>query len=504
MVSCAEGPVDTSLYVAVDLGAGSGRVFLVGFDSAQLRLEEIRRFTYPPRMIEGRLRWPFATMLGEIRAGLRAAGERARALGRPIASVGADSWAVDYGLVDGTGALVEDPVCYRDHRTDGMMAQVFTRVPRAEIVSRTGIQCLPFNTIYQLAAHVQSGINPRAQRLLLMPDLIAFTLTRRAVAEYTNATTTQLLDTTGQWDLALCERLGLPTRLLPEVVAAGTDLGTMTPDVARELQLPDVHVVAPATHDTGSAVAGTPLRKGWAYISSGTWSLVGIERETVLTSDAVTLANLTNEGGAYDTIRFLKNVMGLWILESCRKEWEAAGRILPWSELVASASALSETPAVIDPDDPRLFNPASMVETIARLLAETGQSCPDTPAAIARLVLDSLAFRYAEVLEQIAGLTGEPILGIHIIGGGSLNAHLNQATADASGLPVVAGPVESTVLGNGIVQAICRGRFSSLGAAREHVAARVPQTEYVPSPTAAFRAAARRYAEIVANRTVSS
>ena len=196
-----------------------------------------------------------------MKAGLRAAGVRARALGRPIASVGVDSWAVDYGLVDGAGVLLEDPVCYRDDRTAGVMEQVFARVPREEVVARTGIQCLPFNTLYQLAAHAQAGVHPRAQRMLLIPDLLHYFLTRQAAAEYSNATTTQMVNTrTGEWDLAMCQRLGLPTRLLPEVVAAGTDLGPMMPAIARELDLPNVHVVAPATHDTGSAVVGTPLR----------------------------------------------------------------------------------------------------------------------------------------------------------------------------------------------------------------------------------------------------
>jgi rhamnulokinase len=497
--------VETPLYVAVDLGAGSGRVFLVGLDARGLLFEEIRRFHYPPQEVAGHLRWPFGSMLDEIRAGLRDAGTRARALARPIASVGVDSWAVDYGLVDGTGLLVEDPICYRDRRTEGMMAEVFAKVPRTDLVSRTGIQCLAFNTVYQLAAHVKAGLDPRAQKLLLIPDLVAYNLTRHAAAEYTNATTTQLLNTrTGEWDLALCERLGLPTRLLPEVIAAGTDLGPMTPPVTRDLQLPNVHVVAPATHDTGSAVVGTPLRKGWAYISSGTWSLVGIERETVLMNESVTRANFTNEGGAYDTIRFLKNVMGMWILESCRREWQARGRALPWGELVEAAGAVRSTPAVIDPDDPRLFNPGSMLDTLQALLAETGQSCPDTPEAIARVVLDSMAFRYAEVLEEIARLTGEPILGVHIVGGGSLNRHLNQATANASGLRVVAGPVESTVIGNVVLQAICRGRFPSLDVARQYIASNLPHTEYAPSPTAAFVAASRRYAEIVAHRQTSS
>jgi rhamnulokinase len=495
--------VDRALYIAVDLGAGSGRVFLAGLADRELLLEEMRRFRYPPRMIDGHLRWDFRRMLEEITSGLHAAGARARALGRPVASVGVDSWAVDYGLLDGAGELVEDPVCYRDARTAAAMDLVFGTVPRHEVVSRTGIQCLPFNTLYQLAAHQKAGLTPRAQRLLLIPDLVHFFLTHRAVAEYTNSTTTQMVNTqTGEWDLAMCERLGLPTRLLPEIVAAGTELGPIVPAVARDLGLPNVHVVAPATHDTGSAVVGTPLKKGWAYISSGTWSLVGVERETALLNADVARGNYTNEGGAYDTFRFLKNVMGLWILESCRQEWQAQGQEVPLAELLAAAHALPETPAVIDPDDERLFSPSSMLAALRTQLAETGQACPETPAALTRMVLDSLAFRYAAVLAEISRLTREPILGVHVVGGGSLNAHLNQATADAARVPVVAGPVESTVIGNAVVQAIARGRFASLESARAHVAAHVPMTTFTPRPTAAFAAAARRYSDIVTRRAV--
>jgi rhamnulokinase len=495
--------VDTPLYVAVDLGAGSGRVFLVGLAEGEFLLQEVRRFRYPPREVAGHLRWDLRHMFEEVKAGLHEAGEWAQALGRPIASLGIDSWAVDYGLVDGAGHLVEDPVCYRDGRTAGVMEEVFARIPRQEVVSRTGIQCLPFNTLYQLAAHARAGIDPRAERLLLIPDLLHYFLTGQAVAEYTNATTTQMLNTqTGEWNLPMCQQLGLPTRLLAEIVPAGTDLGPVVASLAHDLHLVDVHVVAPATHDTGSAVAGTPLGRGWAYISSGTWSLVGIERTAVLLNADVARRNFTNEGGAHRTIRFLKNVMGLWIVESCRREWQKQGLDLPWGELVADASALAAPPAVIDPDDPALFNPPSMLGAIAAQLQRTGQSCPDAPPAVARMVLDSLAFRYAAVLREIADLTGEPVPGVHIVGGGSLNDHLNQATADAAGVPVMAGPVEATVIGNVIVQAIARGRFTSLDGAREHVAAHVPQKRFDPHPTAEFVAASRRYAE-VAGRSAS-
>ena len=255
-----------------------------------------------------------------------------------------DSWGVDYGLVNGSGDLVEPPVCYRDHRTDGVMEAVFARVPRADVVERTGIQCLPLNTLYQLYAHAREGIPTQASRLLLIPDLLHRFLTHHAVVEYTNASTTQLVNTrTGEWDLALAQRLDLPTRLFPEIVPAGTDLGPIVPPLARDLGLPTTQVVVPATHDTASAVVGTPLRQGWAYISSGTWSLVGVEREDVLVNHDVVRHNFTNEGGAFDTIRFLKNVMGLWILESCRKEWRAAGLDLPYDTLLAHVVRASRT-----------------------------------------------------------------------------------------------------------------------------------------------------------------
>ena len=302
-----------SLYIAVDLGAGSGRVFLAGVAAGELLLEEVRRFHYPASEFAGHLRWNLPEIFDQIKTGVRRAGARARELGRPIQSIGVDSWGVDYGLVDAESKLVELPVCYRDERTQGVMEQVFARVSREEIFARTGIQFLVFNTLFQLYAHAQAGIPDRAARLLLIPDLITFFLTgRRAVTEYTNATTTQLVNAqTGAWDWDMLERLGLPSNLLAEIVPAGTDLGPLNPALAGELRLDDVRVVAPATHDTASAVAGAPLADGWAYISSGTWSLVGVERDSVLISAEVARHNFTNEGGAAGTIRFHKNVMGL-------------------------------------------------------------------------------------------------------------------------------------------------------------------------------------------------
>ncbi len=477
------------MYIAIDLGAGSGRVFLAALDAGAMKLEEVRRFYYPAVEVTGHLRWNITNIFEEIKQGLRTAGEHARELGREIQSVGVDSWAVDYGLIDDNGELVEWPICYRDKRTQGVMDECFARVSREEIFERTGIQFMSFNTLFQLYAHQREGIPAETRRLLLMPDLINFWLTGKCVAEYTNATTTQMVNAhTGKWDYELLDRLNLPAMLLPEIIPAGTTIGP----IRAELGI-DAPVVAPATHDTGSAIAGAPLREGWAYISSGTWSLVGIERDDVLINQEVARYNFTNEGGVFDTIRFLKNVMGLWILESCRKEWQ-----VNYDALLAEVSTIADYPALIFPDDPRFFNPPSMLTAIAMQLTETDQEMPASAAAIAKMILDSLAFRYASVLRIIEALTNRKIEGVQIIGGGSQNTYLNQATANATGLPVSAGPTEATVIGNVLVQSVAHGRFASLTEARQYVAQNVRLQTFTPQISGNWEEAAQRYAAIEA------
>jgi rhamnulokinase len=482
------------LQIAVDLGAGSGRVFLGGVAPGELLLEEVRRFRYPAAPSAGHLRWNLPHILREIAAGVREAGERARDRGRPIRSIGVDGWGVDYGLIDEEGQLVEDPVCYRDRRTRGVPGQVFSRVPRDEIFARTGIQFLEFNTLYQLKAHADAGLPPSARRLLLVPDLVHFFLSGRAVTEYTNATTTQMLDArTGTWDRTLLERLALPSDLLTEIVPAGTDLGPLRAEVAAETGLPGVRVVTPASHDTGSAVVGAPLEDGWAYISSGTWSLAGVERTRPLLGADVARHNFSNEGGAFGTIRFLKNVMGLWILESCRQEWQRQGRDVTYENLLRDVEALDTAPALIFPDDPRFFSPDSMLDAIAKQLAETGQPGVTEAPVVAKAILDSLALRCASVLRSAQGLDGRALRGVQIVGGGSLNRYLNQAMATATGLPVRAGPAEATVTGNLLVQAISHGRFASLSEARRHAAENLSLAEFEPRPSPVWSDAARRY-----------
>jgi rhamnulokinase len=490
---------DGGLYVAIDLGAGSGRLFTGVLGDGGLELDEVARFRYPARESQGHLRWDLAAILREIRAGLRLAAERARARRRSITSIGIDSWGVDYGLVDREGRPVEDPISYRDARTDGVMERVFARVPRDEIFARTGIQLLQINTLFQLAAHVESGLPPSARRLLMIPDLVTAALTGRQATELTNATTTQMLNAhTGTWDTELLDRLGLPSALCGELVPAGTRMGTVSAQGEDDTGLSDVPLTAVATHDTGSAVAGTPLDDGWAYVSSGTWSLVGLELDAPLISPEAARSNFTNEGGAFGTTRFLKNLLGLWILESCRKEWDRDGIDVQYDRLLAEVAALDGSSAVIYPDDPRLLKPPSMRAALRDQLRATKQRVPERPSEVARVVLDSLALRYASVIRDLTRVTGRTIRGVRIVGGGSQNAYLNQATATATGLPVAAGPVEATVAGNVLVQTVAAGETPSLPAARRQAAAGLPRLVFMPRPTTAWREAAARYAEVEA------
>jgi rhamnulokinase len=490
-------PSHASFHLAVDLGAGSGRVVLGRVGPGDLVQDEVHRFHYPPVPSGGHLRWPFGRILGGLKEGL-AAGQRAAAERQgSIDTVGVDSWGVDYGLLDAGGRLLDDPICYRDHRTDGAMEQVLRRVSREEIFHRTGIQFLQFNTLFQLHVHVRDGLPAGTRRLLMIPDLCHHALCGSVSGEYTNASTTQLLDVrTRRWADDLFSRLSLPRELMPEVGSPGTELGELRPVLQKELGIGPLLVLAPATHDTGSAVVGAPIEPGWAYVSSGTWSLVGVERSSPLVGDAVARANFTNEGGAFGTIRFLKNVMGLWILDSCRHEWAEKGLSADIESLLAAAAAIERPPGLVFPDHPRFFSPTSMTAEVQGALAETGQRVPDDPARLTRVILDSLAFRYASVVRTIETLTGEAVPGLHIVGGGCQNDYLNQATADASCRPVLAGPAEATSTGNLLLQAHAAGRLRSLAEGRRLVAGAVCPRRFEPRERPGGKEAADRYREI--------
>ena len=487
-------------HLAIDLGAGSGRAVLGRLREDGIELHEVHRFTYAPREEAGHLRWDTARLFEGIHTSLSLARAVSADMEVRIVSAGVDSWGVDYALVDDAGHLLEEPVCYRDRRTSAdLMAEVFARVPRAELFARTGTQILPINTIFQLAAHAREGWPEGNVHLLLIPDLCHHLLCGSLVTEISNASTTGLLTTrTASWDSELFSRLGLPRAAMPEIVPAGTDLGRLRAGLHRESGLDRIPIVAPATHDTASAVAGTPLEPGGAYVSSGTWSLVGVERDTPLVNEEAAKANFTNEIGAFGTVRFLKNVMGLWLLESCRREWQRDGRDRDYAELITGAAALDDFVGFVCPDDLRFLNPPSMTEALRASLLETGQQAPDHAVNLTRVIFDSLALRYASIVDSIEALTSSPITSIHIVGGGARNEYLNQATANATNRPVLAGPTEATAGGNVTVQSIACGEVASLAEARAVVRRSLKMRRYVPQAVERWQKAKESYRQIEA------
>jgi rhamnulokinase len=487
------------LHVAVDLGAGSGRTFVGAVGPDHVVLEEVHRFSYGPRRVARHLRWDMARLFHGLGVGLRKAGEAAAARGVRLESVGVDAWGVDYALLDRAGHMIEDPICYRDERTDGVMDQVLALIPCDELFARTGVQMLQLNTIYQLFAHVRDGFPAEADRLLMIPDVCHHFLCGALSGEYTNASTTQLLDVrTGAWDDVVFSRLGLPRSLMPELVRAGTELGRLRSWHQTAFGVGPLRIVAPATHDTASAVAGTPLEPGWAFVSSGTWSLVGLELEAPLIEARAADANVSNEVGVCGTVRFLKNIMGLWLLEACRKEWAASGDGRDLNSFLAEVSAVRGFVGFVFPDATRFFNPVSMTQELRATLTRTGQAAPDNPVLLGKVMLDSLAMRYASVLETLEELSGRSVPGVHIVGGGCLNEYLNQATANAIGRPVMAGPVEATATGNLLVQAMAGGAVGSLAEARSRLRQAFKPRRFEPRDVPDWTAAARRYREIEA------
>ncbi|WP_298817458.1 rhamnulokinase [Chloroflexus sp.] len=468
-------------FLAVDIGASSGRVILGRWDGSRFALEETHRF--PNGMVEhnGHLFWDINQLWREIQYGLHQYA-RHEPVGL-LASIGIDTWAVDYGLLDADGALLGDPFAYRDPRNEGMAEQVDAFISPTELYERTGLQRLPFNTLYQLYAERQGERLARAATMLLIPDLFHYWLTGQRIAEYTNASTTMLLDARQRiWATDLLDRLGLPGHILPPLVMPGTRLGPLLPELQAALGLPaSVTVVAVGTHDTASAVAAVPhLDTHSAYISSGTWSLVGVERSEPLINEAARLLNVTNEGGVYGTIRLLKNVSGLWLAQECQRRWREEGLALDWDEIVNQAAAVPARRSLIDPDAPEFLAVGDMPARIRDYCRRTGQPVPETVGEIARCCFDSLAMRYQQVIDALAELTGQTITTIRIVGGGSQNSLLCQLTADACQRPVVAGPAEGTALGNILVQAIAMGYLPDLVTARQVAAASVAQQRYEP------------------------
>ena len=467
--------------LAVDLGAESGRVMAVHFDGAHLSLEELHRFPNTTVTINGTLHWNFLRLWDDIQAGI------AKGKAHNPASLGVDTWGVDFGLLDKQGNLVGNPVHYRDGRTTNMMERAFSKVPQADIFAQTGIQFMPINTVYQLLSLVETN-SPQLQiadTFLTAPDLLNYWLTGQKVCEFSNATTTQLFNpATGNWATEIIDQLGIPNHIFPDIVQPGTRLG----------EFEGIPVIAPACHDTGSAVAAVPaLSDQFAYISSGTWSLVGLEVESPILTEAALAANVTNEGGVYGTYRLLKNVMGLWILQQCRATWAEAGKEYTYAELVEAAKGAQPLQLLFDPNDSRFLAPGDHPQLIRDFCEQSGQPVPQTVGEIVRSVLESLAMAYREVLDQVTAVSNKTVEAIHIVGGGSQNDLLNQFTANATGLPVVTGPVEATVIGNAIVQLIALGELSDLQQARAILAKMAGLKRYEPEKTAAWESAYGRF-----------
>lgn len=481
-------------FVALDFGAESGRTIVGRISGDRLTIEPVHRYQNASVRMAGTLYWDFPRQLSDILAGMTKA-----AADGPVASVAVDTWGVDYGFIDARGRLMANPVHYRDTRHEGMLEAAFEMVPRDELYMATGIQFMSINTLYQLLSEVraQDPILDGADKLLMMPDLFHHFLCGSVVAEYTDASTGQTIDPwTRDWARPLFDRLGIPTHFLPEIVEPGTVLGPLLDDVAEATGLRGTNVVAAASHDTPSAVAAIPLASpSTAYISSGTWSLVGLEVHEPVVNARTLAANLTNEGGYAGTITLLRNVMGLWLLQQSRAALWPADERPAYEEICRLAETAPSATAFVDPDDARFLWPGDMPARVRAFCAETGQPVPEETETLLRVIFESLALKYAWVVDRLGGATGRSIDQIHVVGGGSQNTLLCQMTADISGLPVVAGPVEATAIGNIAVQAITAGELRDLAQARELIARSFPMITYEPSGD--WSAARARFGELI-------
>jgi rhamnulokinase len=483
-------PVHSKPYLAFDLGAESGRAVLGRLQSGILATEEVHRFPNEPVEYGGSLHWDVARLWFEMRKAL------SKLETVELAGIGVDAWGVDYALLGERGELLQNPYHYRDRRTEGVMDEVFHKVPKEEIYRSTGIQFMPINTLYQLFAAQRDTPNVLkvAKRFVTIPDLFNYWLTGRAVCEFSNATTTQLVNPQRRnWATGLMEEVGLRSDLPAPIVEPGTIIGTLLPSIAQSSSLAETSVIAPACHDTGSAVAAITARDRTAFLSSGTWSLIGIELDEPSVSPQALKLNFTNEGGVNGTTRLLKNVMGLWMLQGCRHSWNARGYSPDYRELVELASSEPAFAHLVDPDDESFLRSTDAVSTIDSFCKKSHQPAPQTPGAYVRCVLESLALKYRLVLRSLEQLCGRRIEQIRVIGGGSKNSMLNQFTADATGRRVLAGPAEATALGNIAMQILATGEASSLQEVRAIVDRSFPVEVFEPRDTDQWEQHAERF-----------
>ncbi|MDH7501693.1 MAG: rhamnulokinase family protein [Verrucomicrobiota bacterium] len=485
----------TTRYLACDLGAESGRLILGTLENGKLQLEELHRFPNGPVQSGDSLHWDIPKLFDQVRDGLRIASKRQL----PIASISTDSWGVDYLLYDDQGKLIEPTFHYRDSRCPVGVKNAFAKIPWEEIFAETGLQFLQFNTIFQLAAETPERL-AQARLILGIGDGFNHWLSGVARFEESLASTTQLYNPrTRDWSPKLLSALGLPPSIFPKIVPSGTRLGPLRTDLAKETGLNGVEVVASCSHDTGAAVAAVPAEgHDWAYLSSGTWSLMGVELASPIINDACLSLNFTNEIGFAGSVRFLKNIIGLWLVQECRREWARQGTEYDYSTLTNLAAKAEPFVSLINPADPRFISPGDMPGKIAAFCREYGQPVPSTPGAYVRCALESLALLYKRTLMQIEKLIGRKITRLHIVGGGSKNALLNQFAANALQIPVYTGPVEATAAGNILVQAIGLGELDSLARAREVVRASFEMGVVQPADKPAWETAYRRFEDLLA------
>jgi len=491
--------------LAFDYGAASGRAILGSLRDGKLTLRTVHRFPNGPVVIEGHLHWDFPMLLGELKRGL-ALGCQASSAG--LASVGIDTWGVDYGLIDANGELLGNPYHYRDCRTEGVAGQASTAVSRRHIYEMTGIAFLPFNTVYQLLAakaHAPQVLE-RAGAMLMMPDLLGYFLTGQKATEYTNATTTQLIDPKGRdWCRQLMRELELPERIFTELQQPGHFRGSLKADIAQELGIGRLRVAVVASHDTASAVVAVPLAdENAAYLSAGTWSLLGVETRQPVITPQTRRWNFTNEGGTDGRCRLLRNIAGMWLVQECKAAWDAQGRPLDYAELTEMAAACEGCGSFIDPDADAFAAPGDMPGKIARYCNATGQRQPDGVAQTARCVFESLALKYRWTIDHLEAVLGRRISCLHVVGGGSRNSLLNRFIASAIDRPVVCGPVEATAVGNLMMQARAVGAVGSLAEIRQVVARSFPVVRLEPENAAWWDAAYGSFTEMMDHANTST
>ena len=486
-------------FLAFDFGASSGRAMLAKFDGKKIELEEKHRFSNDPVEINGGLYWDALRLFFEIKQGIL---NCAHSGDGDIDAIGIDTWGVDYGLLDKNDKLLSNPYHYRDTRTDGMYDKAFAVVPKEEIFNETGIAFNWFNTIYQLLASKleDDSALKEAKTMLFMPDLFNFFLTGKKRTEYTIASTSQMFDSrTYDWAYNLLNKLGIKTDMFADMIYPGEIVGTLKPELAEELGVGEIPVVAVASHDTGSAVASVPVvdEKDFIYISSGTWSLMGVELDAPNVSEDAMKYNFTNEGGVNKTIRFLKNIMGLWLIQECRRQWQREGTLLSFDELEREAREAEPFASLIDPDYPAFQTPGNMPRRIREYCEKTGQKVPQTTGAIIRAIAESLAFRYRSTVEGMEDVTGKKYNVINIVGGGIKDKMICQFTANATNRTVSTGPVEATSIGNIVVQGIAMGAIKDLKEGRQIVRNSFDITEYKPENTEAWDEAYAKWKEII-------